>query len=1073
MALAVTDPCSGQSTQALITGRITDRHTGRSIQGATHVAVAYENASINVSGSGEADENGLYALPLLPPGTYSLTATAGNDYQPLRYESIVVPVAAVLDIDFALRPIADIFDQDLFGGSAGGYILNFYGPDLDTSRAVLVEPLRIQEGRLESTVSDVIDPAQIENLPFTGRNVYAAILLQPGVNADPAATRGLGFSVNGQRPSSSNFLLDGVQVDNYLITGPLISLPPEAIQEYRLSTNNFSAEFGGTSGYLVNAVTRAGSTAWRGQIYLEFMNEALNGNGFQENLSGFRRPKLREWQPGVTIGGPVWRKLISASGAFEYLDVGASLDPQTFDLPTAATLSEPAVSEGRKLLLQYPAVVQPAGPADTAAAVTLSPPASLSQYLALARADAISPGQRHRFFFRAAVSRFTRPDFYWTPYPAFVSGFGQSYLNVAAAASDDIGKRGVNEFRVAFNRDLLDVTDNNHNLPELQSNASVYLPGSQSPYAFRYLGHTWQALDNVTLALHSHLLKLGGSGLFRNLGGYWNNGADGTFSFETFSDFLNDAPLSYTVSAARSLNPGAPVQTPDYQRSYDYRQYSLFAQDVWKIGSRFTVNYGLRYEYSGAPENTGAQKDDLIALGPGNNLGAALTGASFVAPASGSQTLFSVRPNTWAPRLGFSWVPSKKFPFVVRGSYGIFYDGLFDNLWLTLQTNSIVTVSSSLLTAPVPYPVPGTAFQTVSGFSPVFPPIQPIVFQPDLRSGMVQSAFIGFQTSAGSAVTIEVNGLASRGRGLLTTDYVNRDESVPAVLGINSEGEFNPLLGQLSYRGNQGFSNYSAATALVKFHFARIVGQAAYTWSHSIDNQSDPIAGEYSFEFASTSAGGAYADRASFTSQFNSNADIGNSDFDQRQSLVFYFLSALPSPRSRKWYSSLLKDWQVSGLGAIRSGIPFSAYAGVSSGPQLIQNRANLDNPTEVFVHIPIPGGVQLLNPAAFSEPAVGQLGTSGRNAFSGPGTITSNISLSRSFTLPRLPERVRLVFRADAYNFLNHANLYVDQNNPFLGNSQFGTAQFGTTGFQTNIPVQVPLTETARQIQLSVRLYF
>ncbi len=140
-------------------------------------------------------------------------------------------------------------------------------------------------------MSAVIDSKEIEQLPLDGRDVYTMLVALPGVTADAGTSRGLGVSVNGQRPSSSNYLLDGLENNNYLVTGPLTAEAPEAVQEYRISTNNYSAEYGRTSGFVANAVSRGGSNQFHGIGYEYLKNAVLNANGFQENLAGV--PRLR------------------------------------------------------------------------------------------------------------------------------------------------------------------------------------------------------------------------------------------------------------------------------------------------------------------------------------------------------------------------------------------------------------------------------------------------------------------------------------------------------------------------------------------------------------------------------------------------------------------------------------------------------------------------------------------------------------------------------------------------------------------------------------------------------------
>src|SRR5205085_7357370 len=227
--------------------------------------------------------------------------------------------------------------------------------DVDTSRSGSFEATQGRRGALESTVSQVIDPAQVRDLPLAGRDVYTMLVTQPGVTADTGTARGLGLAINGQRPSSSNFLLDGVENNNYLVTGPLTPIAPEAIQEYRVSTNNFSAEYGRTAGFLANAITRSGTASFHGIGYFYLKNDALNANGFQENLIGQPRNPAKESQPGFVMGGPVLRNRLFFSSAFEHFRSRSFQDPFTFSFPDTPGIFDFAIQgrHSRQLLEQF------------------------------------------------------------------------------------------------------------------------------------------------------------------------------------------------------------------------------------------------------------------------------------------------------------------------------------------------------------------------------------------------------------------------------------------------------------------------------------------------------------------------------------------------------------------------------------------------------------------------------------------------------------------------------------------------------------------------------------------------
>ena len=322
-----------QTTQGLISGQLADSVTGRPVIAAS---VFYSSATSNLAGTASSDASGYYYLPLLSPGTYQIRVTSPA-YQSQEIQELDLTVAARIELDFRLRPLSDVWESGQYKSvflPGQKTIVTFYGPDVDPSKSGSFEAQKGRSEPLESTVSEVIDSAEIENLPLQGRDVYTLLIIQPGVTSDSATGRGLGISVDGQRPSSSNFLLDGLSNNNYLITGPLVTVAPEAIQEYRISTNNFSAEYGRTSGFLANAITRSGSEQFHGVAYFYLKNEALDANAFQQNLIGAPRPSDKQLQPGFVVGGPILKDRLFFSSAYEYFRSRGQGNPYTFLLPT-------------------------------------------------------------------------------------------------------------------------------------------------------------------------------------------------------------------------------------------------------------------------------------------------------------------------------------------------------------------------------------------------------------------------------------------------------------------------------------------------------------------------------------------------------------------------------------------------------------------------------------------------------------------------------------------------------------------------------------------------------------------
>ncbi len=1055
---------AAQTTQAWLVGRVLDSISGRPVPGAS---VRCESAGNGSSFPAVTSADGRFVFAALTPGRYKVTIQA-DQYQAQQLRQLDLPVAGRLELEFHLRPLNDLWEAGryqsyLVPGST--QLLDFYGPDVDSTRVATFEANHGKTTNLEASVSTVIDQATLDALPLLGRDLYSFLVLLPGVTADTATGRGLGFSVNGQRPSSSNYLLDGLENNNLSVTGPLGAIAPEPVQEYRISTSNFSAEYGRTSGFLANAISKAGSNVWHGSAFLHLKNERLDANGFQENTNGIARAPLTEVQPGGGMAGPILKNRLFFSGSLELERYRSLNDPQTYWLPTQQFINGTTASSwAGALLREYPAAVTPAGTGDSAP-VSIPAPAQLDQALGLTRLDYVSPHGGSKVFVRTQVSGLREPDLVYNPYPQFSSPYHQGETSLGLGWTLQLGATVTQELRAGRTGDSSRFDRPHSETPVLSgptdpaTGQSVYLPGSRSTFGYRDLTQNWEVADNWSWLIGRHTVKLGGGAFWRGIQSAFTADRDGLYFFSNLDSFAAGSP-SFFDRAYDRTNPFQPVP---YNRTYRYLQTDFFIQDAFRVTSRLSVSYGLRYDHLGAPVNTGAAKDSLIELGSGSTFPQRLAGASFAPLPSANQRVFSVRGGSWGPRLGITYDLTGNGTTLLRASYGIFYDRPFDNLWQTVPINRQL-YGQATIDGPMVNPFPPPAPTEYHGQYHL-----PFLFQPDLKIPMVQSAFAGIQRRLADGFTIEENLLSSRGRQLWTTDTVNRND---AVFGAD-----NPNLGTIYYRGNQGNSDYYALASTLRFHRQRWSGQMSYTWSHSIDNQSDPLAGIFEDYNLFKNPNFPNLQLAAFSGQFASQADRANSDFDQRHNLVFFGFYQLPSPRGK--LQVLLRDWRIAGLGAVRSGLPFSVYAPqdfadlTGAGAYIDNQRADLLNPDAARLS-PAPavaGGKRLLNFSAFGTPPGDVIGNTGRNAFAGPGLISADLSLARSFSIRKLSEGAKLTLRADAFNFLNHANL----NNPDpqlgAGAAMFGQALYGRREQNSGFPGLTPLNETSRQFQLFVRL--
>lgn len=1011
-----------------------------------------------------AAQDGSFTLPLLSPGTYRLRIECPG-YQAQQVEELRLPVAGTLDVTFRLRALTDVFEQRMQTITvSGGAVLPFYGPDIDLRRT---GPLRLDSGAagaLESAVSYVVEPSEIAALPLAGRDVYALLVTVPGVTTETATGRGLGLSANGQRPSSSSYLLDGLENNNFLISGPAATVQPEAIQEYKATTSGFAAEYGRTAGLLANAVTSPGTASWHGFLYWFFRDDSLSAAEFQRNRLGLGRRPMAESQPGFGLSGPLRRQSLFGSMTADYLQFLSEGDAVKWTLPSTSFTPAPGTFAA-SLWEKYTDRPRFESPQPTVS-VNYAPPAALRRWLLTPRLDWAPAQAPWRGFFRAAVSRLERPAFIWTPYRDFWSPLFQNSSNLAAGFVSTRG-RTTFDLRAASGAGETSFDRAHPEIPVMLTDFddNTTLPGSPASYSFRHESRHTEFTGNWIYAGERHIVKAGGSLLLRSWNGYLTLGKEGYYNFATLADFGRDRPQQVRVSLSRLEFEQGRYVPARFDRRYLLPAGSLFLQDSIAVGRRVRLNAGLRWEYQGVPRIDGPPNDVFLQMGAGPDWSAKFRDARTV-PSSSGQLLYQASRSLWAPRLGATVRVTPSGGTLVRAAWGLYYDRLFDNLSQNVQNNSFI-LSSTFVTSPTIVPIENLLpiLQQQGRLRPDLVFSRLGLFPDTLLAPTVRSYFAGVEHQVTPRLDLQAYFLGAGGDHLIATDSINRLRS---VWNGSRWVPFRADLPRVIHRTNLGASSYRAMTAALRYRSMRAAFGVTYTLGFNKDNQSEPLAGDY-YDLGGVRAGsgGAALPPAEFSLQFDPGADWGRSDYDQRHNFSATAVYEIPAAgTSLRW---LTRNWRIASLLAVRSGFPFTVFAAPPPGPTIANARPDLTG-SEPWRSpaLEAPGGEVVLNPAAFQPGPEGRQGTSPRNAYSSASYFNFDLSLARAIAFT---ERLRLTLRADAFNVLNHANLGTPAS--FAGTATFGTALYGRTGRATAFPALTPYTEVPRQFQLSLRLDF
>jgi len=1099
LSLAGSATALAQSFTGSISGTVADQ-AGAAVSNATVTLTATLTGQMRTTTT---NSQGDYLFPSLPPGEYRVRIAAGG--------FATREIAAQLSVSQALRA-----DAELTVGAASE-VLNIVASE----GGVAVESQNAQ-------LSNVVNGRQVVELPLITRNPYDLIALSAGATDGPdrgsGSERGGGFVVNGQRSQSGNFILDGGENNDTFSAKPGQKVPLDAIQEFRVQTNNYTAEYGRGSGFVANVVTKSGSNGFHGTVYEFNRNAALAANDFFNNANGLSKPQFNRNQFGFSGGGPIVRDKTFFFGSAEWVKVRSNVDtgfyvptPELLAASSAATQSilaafpAPTITGRRitaadlgltSLVGATGALIAPTTPLFGRVSATLPRDAGAdlpqNSFLWTGRVDH-NFSERTSLFGRYAYER--EEDLPGTqsfsPYQGFTTPNKDRNQNIALQLTRTWSERVVTETRFVYNRllnlqplgeapvvptfTISDVisqqTDGDTVLPGYFATASTL--GTSIPFGGPQ--NLYQTFGTLSYQRGRHGLKFGGQYLHirdnRSFGAFQTANAD----FGSVQDFIDGSLQTYQIA----VDPGgkfpgeslsAPFSPPSFTRHYHYNEAAWFAEDTFKITPRLTLNAGLRWEYFGVLYSPGHERqlDANFYLGEGSNYLEQLAAGRFELTTDQTGDLKNrfYRPdyNNFAPRIGLAYDLFGDGKTVMRAGYGIFYDRNFGNVLFNVIQNP---PNYAVLNLGSVFGVPLTAsldqygaLAPVSGQSYAS---SARALDQNLRTAYANVWNVNLQHELASSYIVSLAYAASNGIKLYSLNNVNRTGS-GALLGRT--GRLNRNITGINMRGNDGHSNYHSLQASVDSRYIQSAGlqfRAAYTWSHAIDNQSSTFGDSYLLSRVGFGLFG-------FQDAFDPAGDKGHADFDVRHRFVASFNWDIPFARrlSGGVGKALLDGWAMNGVVSFRTGVPFTVFdtgQGDNNGQQAIRPR--LDGPLpRTLTPRPVEdtgATYDFLDLSAFSPtPSVNGpfAGTVGRNTFRAPGIQTWNVSFFRNINFT---ETKKLQFRAEFFNLFNHANLFVAGGTNNIDSNPSGTVRVTRGGLFDNINN----AEQHRNVQLALKFIF
>jgi hypothetical protein len=1035
----LTDPAaSAQTPRATLRGVIVDQ-TGARLP---RVAIRVLREETNEAREAVSDGQGYFAFPELTAGNYSIEARRQGFTTYRHRAELAVGQELWLEPELVVTATATVTT----GGS--------------DSTVPLLE-------RNSPALATLIDQELLSNIPLDGRNFLELALLAPGTVPAPqgsaSSVRGdFAFSTNGAREDFNNFVLDGVYNIDPKLNTPSVRPPVDGIREFDMVTSSYDAAFGRNAAGQVNVLTRSGANALSGSIYEFFRNQALSAaNHFAPQ--GEPEPDYDRHQFGAAVGGPIakdrtfffvdYERTRRREGITRVTNVptaqerAGNFSQSVFPRPVDPFSGQPL--PGGQL---PPFFINPVGSAianlyplpnrTTPFANYVSSPVQrddIHQFdgrIDHKLTDAMRLTARSSLSDRGLIEPFAGTGF------ATIPGFGNAVArrghNLAVSATQ-ASSRYVNDLRFGYNRVHIGVlpedptvTNASLGLPTLSTNPrdaglSLISIAGYSPIGHEYnnpqesTSDTFQVTDTATTAFGAHLLKAGAEWYGVRQSAYRDVQARGFLTF--IQQAYTGNALADTLLGLPTLTGGAQLDNPQDLRT---STVSVFAHDDWRAARRLTLSLGLRYEYTTPP----ADKDDRANLydpSVGNLVPVGTGGV----PRGG----YEADGNNVAPRAGFAWALDDLERWVVRGGYGIYYNQG------ALATSEGLYFNPPYFNLNVYFPVAGLPPLTLQNpFPPNFPvyiPQSATAYQADLGTPWLEHWNVSGQHMFGRGRGLEVAYVGSRGHDLISARDMNQPAPSPRLPNLRP----NPLFADITLIESRARSRYDALQVKYKQQLKESLSAlVSYTWGTSKDDASGFF----------TSAGDPNFPQDSR----HPEAEYARSSFHVHHRLAAS-LSYLVPLSGNAWKN----DWQLQAVLTLETGRPFT----VGVHPDIDASntgRSNLgfgynDRPNVTGDPSLPPGDrteTRWFNTAAFSMPAFGTFGNSGRNTLDGPGYKNINMAVIKLIPLGA----VRLQARFEVFNLLNTTNL--DLPDAFLGSPTFG---------------QILSAQAPRRMQLGIRALF